>query len=60
MYSKYDDPNYRPIPGEREKDKLCWLRLERERLARELAAVDSEIQSLETLPYVLDTPLPIR
>ena len=59
MYSKYDDPDYRPIPGERERDRLRFLRVTRERLARELAAVDSEIESLEAKPYVLDTPLPV-
>lgn len=58
MYSKYDDPNYRPIPGERERDRLRMLRAQESRLLRELAAVQADIREVESLPYVLDTPLP--
>jgi hypothetical protein len=58
MYSKYDDPNYRPIPGEREKDELRWLYLRKADLLSSLRAVEEEIKNLESLPYVLDTPLP--
>lgn len=59
MYSKYDDPNYRPVPGERERDRLGALRMQESRLIRELAEVQAEIREVESLPYVLDTPLPL-
>lgn len=58
MYSKYDDPNYRPAPGERERDRLRTLYAKYYRLEGELRAVRDEIRELESLPYVLDTPLP--
>lgn len=58
MYSKYDDPDYRPGPGERERDRLRMLQARERVLSVELSAVREEIKTLESLPYVLDTPLP--
>lgn len=59
MYSKYDDPDFVPRPGERERDMLRMLRARERVIAHELAAVREEIKLLEAAPYVLDTPLPI-
>lgn len=59
MYSKYDDPNFVPSPGERERDRLRMLRARERVIAHELAAVREEIKTLEAAPNVLDTPLPI-
>lgn len=58
MYSKYDDPNYRPSPGERERDQIRMLEARARVLRVELAAVESQIEELKSLPCVLDTPLP--
>jgi hypothetical protein len=58
MYSKYDNPNYVPAPGERERDRLRMLQARRRVLMVELTALDAEIAEVESLPYVLDTPLP--
>lgn len=59
MYSKWDDPNYRPHSGERERDSLRMARAKERRLASELAALRNEIKILESAPNVLDIPLPI-
>lgn len=59
MYSKYDDPDHRPLPGERERDQIRMLSARAEALRFELAAVENQIEELKSLPYVLDTPLPI-
>lgn len=59
MYSKYDDTDYRPIPGERERDRVRMLKARAEALRFELAALESQIVELESLHYVLDTPFPI-
>lgn len=58
MYSKYDDPDYVPAPGERERDRLRWLAAQRSALLKELARVDEEIEELRAKSFVLDTPFP--
>lgn len=59
MYSSYDDPDFRPAPGARERTQLRFLRVRAEMMRQELEAVEREITELESLPYVLDTPLPV-
>jgi hypothetical protein len=60
MYSKYDDPDYRPLPGERERDRVKTLEVRKTRLLGELAAVEDEISTLKDTPYFFDIPLPIQ
>lgn len=59
MYSKFDDPEYRPLPGELERDRIKTLELRRLRRLREVAEIEAEIERLKSLPYVLDIPLPL-
>lgn len=60
MYSKYDDPTYRPAPGERERERIKWLRMEIKSMRERIRAHEEEIERLSRKPNVFDTPLPLE
>jgi hypothetical protein len=59
MYSSYDDPDYRPAPGQRERQQVKFLELRKARLMSEIAKIDDEVDQLKNSPNFFDTPLPL-